>query len=169
MGTLYWITGLSGAGKTTVAQELLKILKKEKPHTIFLDGDELRSVFNVNGAYSPEERLKLAMQYARLCKVLVDQGVDVVCATISMFHECREWNRKNISRYREIYLRVPMDILKKRDSKSIYSRAARGEVTQVMGIDLPFDEPRDPDLIVDNDGTQPPKILANQIYQHFVK
>ena len=169
MGTLYWITGLSGAGKTTIAQELWKILKKESPNTIFLDGDMLREVFKVEGAYARDERLRLAMQYARLCKVLVEQDINVICATISMFKECHEWNRKNILNYREIYLRVPMAILEKRDSKNIYSRAQHGELTHVMGVDLPFDEPQNPDLIMDNDGTHHPQFLANKIYQHFVK
>jgi len=167
MGNLYWITGLSGAGKTTVATELYKILKQEKHNVVFLDGDKLREIFGVKAAYSPEERLNLALQYSRLCKFLTEQNIDVVCSTISMFSECHQWNETNIPHYREIYLKVSMDILKQRDSKKIYSRAMNGEITQVMGIDIPFEEPKSPDLIVNNDGTEQPAVVAQNIYEYF--
>ena len=167
MGTLYWITGLSGAGKTTISRELYKILKKKKPNVILLDGDELRKIFGVRGAYSAEERLNLGFQYARLCEFLTGQNMDVVCGTLAMFHACRQWNRENIIQYREIYLKVPMEVLRKRDPKKIYSRAEKGELENVVGIDIPFEEPQNPDMIINNDGGQSPDIVARNIYEHF--
>ncbi len=152
IGTVYWITGLSGAGKTTIGKLLYNHLKNNKSNIVFLDGDELREVFGGNTGHSLEERKKIAMYYSRLSKLLSFQCIDVVCATISMFHECRKWNRKNIKNYKEIYLKVPINILVERDSKKIYSRAMKGEIKDVMGIDINYDEPKDPHLVIENNG-----------------
>ena len=80
------------------------------------------------------------------------QGIDVICATISMFRECHEWNRAHMPRYFEIYLRVPMEVLIARDQKNLYSRALAGEVSNVTGLDLGMDEPDAADAVIDNDG-----------------
>ena len=160
---LYWITGLSGAGKTTIAKELYYFLKKRVKNIVLLDGDQLRAVFGNNKGYSLEERLALSLQYCNLCKMLIDQDIHVICATISMFNQIRDWNRNNIDNYLEIYVRVPMDILIKRDQKQLYSRALKKEICGVMGIDIPYEEPCNPDLIIDNNGTTSPDILAKQI------
>jgi adenylylsulfate kinase len=118
-GRVFWITGLSGAGKTTVGQELWGRLRTTGRPVIFLDGDELRAVIAEDLGHSAENRRLSAMRNARLCRLLAGQGADVVCATISLFHEVQRWNRKNIPGYREIYLRVPIDELRRRDSKGI--------------------------------------------------
>lgn len=169
MGVLFWITGLSGSGKTTIAAELHKILKSKKHNVVFLDGDSLRDVFSSEGLYAPQDRLKLGLQYCRLCKLLTEQDFDVICATISLFKECHQWNRRHIPAYQEVYLRVPMDVLIKRDSKNIYSRAFKKELKHVMGVDIPFQEPERPDLVIDNDGSRDPVSLAQEIYNHFRK
>jgi len=166
-GTVYWVTGLSGAGKSTVGKAYAKRLRATGHPVIYLDGDVLREVFANDLGHSLAERLAVAMRNARLCRMLAEQGVDVVCATISMFHEVRAWNRSHISLYREIYIRVPMAELIKRDPKQIYARALRGELDHVMGIDLPVDEPESPDLILDNDGAQPIEALVEQIAHAF--
>ena len=124
---LYWITGLSGAGKTTIGTLLYSHLKKNKDNVIFLDGDALRKIFGVTDKYSISERKILAMSYSRLCKYFVEQNIDVVIATISMFHEVREWNCKNIENYNEIYIKVPIQTLINRDQKKLYVQSfARG-------------------------------------------
>jgi phosphohistidine swiveling domain-containing protein len=84
--------------------------------------------------------------------LLAEQGTDVVCATISLFHEVQRWNRENIPGYREIYLRVPIDELRRRDSKGIYARAQRGDARDVVGLDVAAEAPEKPDLVVDNYG-----------------
>lgn len=104
-GKVYWITGLSGAGKTTIGSKLYKILQKDKNNLVILDGDELRRVFK-NSDYSIAGREKLAFQYSRLCRMLSEQGIDVICCTIAMFDSCRKWNRENINNYYEVYLKV---------------------------------------------------------------
>lgn len=110
-GTVYWITGLAGAGKTTIGRLFYNLIQAEKPNVVFLDGDTMREVFGGELGHSIEDRKKLAMSYSKLCKVLSEQGLDVVCSTISMFHECHKWNKENITSYKEVYLRVPTEIL----------------------------------------------------------
>lgn len=153
-GTVYWITGLSGAGKTTIGKLLHNRIKENKKNVVFLDGDVLREIFGNDLGYSIEDRKKSAMRNSKLCKVLSEQDIDVICATISMFDECRNWNRKNINNYREIYVKVPMEVLIKRDQKGIYSGALKGEIKNVMGVDIEFEEPKNPDIVVLNDGSK---------------
>lgn len=152
LGSVYWITGLAAAGKTTVAARLCDRLRAAGRPAVLLDGDRLRVVLGAEAAYAPEDRLRLAMTYARLCRELAGQGIDVVCATISMFHAVRDWNRAEIPRYHEIYLRVPDEVLRRRDPKGLYGRHRQGLQAQVVGQDLAPELPRAPDLTIDNDG-----------------
>ena len=134
-GRVFWITGLSGAGKTTLGWELTTRLRAAGRPVTFLDGDALRSVIAEDLGHSKDDRRQSAMRNARLCRLLAEQGGDVVCATISLFHEVQRWNREHISGYREIYLRVPIKELQRRDSKGIYGRARRGDAPDVVGLD----------------------------------
>src|SRR5580704_4031691 len=151
-GRVYWITGLSGAGKTTLGRELSSRLRAAGHPVTFLDGDALRSEIAEDLGHSAGDRRRSAMRNARLCRLLAEQGAHVVCATISLFHEVQRWNRENIPGYREIYLRVPMDELRRRDSKGIYARAQRGETRDVVGLDVQAETPEAPDLVLDNYG-----------------
>jgi adenylylsulfate kinase len=150
-GRTIWITGLSGAGKSALAVELTAALRALRQSVVMLDGDELREVFGAAAAngqnHSRKERLALAIQYARLCHVLANQGLTVVIATISLFKEVHAWNRKNLSGYFEVYLKVPVEELRRRDPKGIYRRFDAGELVNVTGLDLSFDEPVAADLI----------------------
>jgi len=158
-GRIFWVTGLSGAGKTTISRLLFNRLKKHKENSVFLDGDELRSVLGSEG-YCYEERKKLAFTYSRLCKLLADQGCDVVIATVSMFHECHEWNRKHQPHYKEIYLRVPIEVLIQRNQKNLFLSNSQN----VVGIDVKFEEPKNPDVILENHGSLYPKKAVEQLY-----
>lgn len=165
-GNLYWITGLSGAGKTTIGSRLYQHIRQKKDNVVFLDGDVLREVYQ-SKVYSAEGRRNLAFQNARLCKMLTSQGIDVVICLIAMYEDCREWNRKNIDNYHEIYLRVDINELIRRDQKQLYSRALRNEIADVVGINMPFDEPRSPDLIIDNNGQNTPEEIVEMIAGFF--
>ena len=153
MSQVVWITGLSGAGKTTLAQAIVKHLRDNGQDVIFLDGDELRDILNrpLNNVQSHdrESRLALAMQYAQLCRMLAMQGVIVVIATISLFKEIHSWNRKNLPGYFEVYIKVSLEELRRRDPKSIYQRFNSGEIKNVAGLDLKIDEPLNAHLIID--------------------
>jgi len=149
MGQVFWITGLSGSGKTTLCRKLVTHLKKMNRSAIMLDGDELRDAMGVENMFSREQRIATSKSYSRICKMLVSQGFDVAIATISMFDEVFTWNRENMDGYKEIYLNVPIEELKRRDSKKIYQRFSSGEIKNVVGIDLEADEPVDADVRID--------------------
>ena len=139
-GRVIWVTGLSGSGKSTLANQVVARLRATGQTIVMLDGDEMRAVLGATQANSEnhgrEGRLALAMQYAKLCKLIADQSVTVVCSTISMFEEVHSWNRKNQPSYFEVYLKVPLSELRKRDPKGIYKRFDSGELKNVAGLDL---------------------------------
>jgi adenylylsulfate kinase len=164
--TLFWFTGLSGAGKTTIGKTFYQELILRSSNLVFLDGDIIREVLGNRSGHTMEDRFELAMTYSRLCKMLVDQGISVVCCTVSMFHKVREWNRANIKNYKEIYIKVPMEILYKRDQKGLYSGAKEGKIKNVIGVDLPFEEPTNPDYIIFNDDSVEPEKLLNDIFSN---
>lgn len=166
MGTVYWITGLSGAGKTTIGKQLYEKLLHKYPNTVFLDGDTLRKVFGDDLGYSKEERRKCAMRYSRLCAMLQEQGMHVICCTISMFDSVREWNRANICNYKEIYVKVSMDTLRKRDQKGLYSGMTEEEQREVVGLHMEIEEPKCPDLVLENDGGRSPEEQAEWILRY---
>jgi glutamine kinase len=167
-GRVYWITGLSGAGKTTIGRELWNRLRAAGRSAIFLDGDAMREVIAEDLGHSLENRHRSAMRNARLCRMLACQGTDVVCPTISLFHDVQRWNRENIPGYREIYLQVPMDELQRRDIKGIYAAAKKGELRDVVGLDVAAEYPEAPDLILENHGSLDPDSAIEKIWFHCV-
>ena len=146
---IIWITGLSGAGKTTLGEIILKKLKGRKIPTIMLDGDELRKilgVYNFNNLENHKlvKRIDIALAYSRLCKYLSEQGFTIIIATISLYQKVHNWNKLNLKNYYEVYLEVPINELKRRDPKGIYKRYDKGEIKNIAGLDLPIDEPEFP-------------------------
>lgn len=168
-GQVFWITGLSGAGKTTVGRELWRRLRAAGRSAILLDGDAVREVISEDLGHSTGNRRKSAMRNARLCRLLSSQGTDVVCPTISLFHEVQRWSRENIPGYCEIYLRVPMEELRRRDSKGIYAAAHRGDLRDVVGLDVPAELPEAPDLVLDNFGTLDDAGAVERIWTECVR
>lgn len=155
-GRVIWITGLSGAGKSTLARALMPHL----PGAVLLDGDELRNVLGAGASgFDRQSRLKLAMIYARFCKLLADQGQTVVIATISLFHEVHAWNRAHLPGYLEIWLHSPEETRRARDPKGLYAAAAQGELRQMAGQDTPVDLPRAPHLALDTAALSPEQCL----------
>ncbi len=152
-GVVLWITGLSGAGKSSLALAVVERLRAKGDAVVMLDGDELREVFSSVVANATNHgragRLALAMQYARLCRLIAAQGFTVVIATISLFREVHRWNRAHLPGYFEVYLKVPMDELRRRDPKGIYRRFDSGELTHVAGLDMMIDEPEAADWVVE--------------------
>ncbi len=168
MGKVYWITGLSGAGKTTIGRLFFENRKAENTATVFLDGDTLRRVFGDDLGYTEEDRRKCAMRYSRLCALLSSQGIDVVICTISMFHAVREWNREHIPGYCEIYIRVPMEVLRQRDQKGLYSGKTSEKEKDLVGVDIQFEEPVSPDIVLDNDGTISPEKQVENLWNRLL-
>jgi adenylyl-sulfate kinase len=145
-----WLIGLAGAGKTSIGKALYQRLKADNPSTVFLDGDQVREIMGNDLGHTLEDRRRNGWRICRLCSYLEQQGIDVICATLSQFHEQQAWNRRNFARYFEVFVDVPLDVLIRRDQKGLYSGALAGTIRDVVGVDMPFPPPLAPDLILQN-------------------
>ena len=152
-GRVYWLTGLSNSGKTTIGTALYYSLKKRADNIVILDGDMMKDITTIlsEEEYSYEGRLARARRYSSLCKLLSDQGITVIICTISMFDEIRAWNRNHIKGYVEILIDAPEEVLVSRDKKGVYRKEAWIEY------------PENPDLKLINDGSVSIKELAKRI------
>lgn len=166
-GKVYWITGLSGSGKTSLAKLLHQKLVDLEEFIIYLDGDILRDILGEEFGYTREDRLNLSKKYSRICSLLSDQGICVVCAFVALFHDIHKLNRNIIKDYSEIYLDVPLDVLMKRDQKKLYLKAKSGEIQNVVGIDIQSEIPLNPDMIIKNYGEMTPDLAVENILNHF--
>lgn len=160
-GTVYWLTGLAGVGKTSLAERLVARLRRDGGRPVLLDGDELRRELFRDVGYSRAERLQLARHYAALAELLSRQGFDVVCATISLFPEIWERNRR-LSRYVEVLLRAPEAVLAERRPLLYGDPGAHGPS---VGREIEAAEPPDPDLVLWNDGSGDLDALAEAVWQ----
>ena len=127
---IIWLIGMSGAGKSAIGTELCALIKSEHPNTVLVDGDEMRAVFKLDAepdAHSISARRRNAERITEVCAWLDRQGMNAVCCILSIFPEMRAVNRDRFSEYREVYVRVPLKELERRDSKGLYAAARRGE------------------------------------------
>lgn len=163
-GTLYLFSGLSGAGKSTLGGMFYRRLRERKASVFFFDNDGMKWVFSDDpGGYDTANRIRRAYRSLRLCKALTEQGIDVVCCIIAVYDELTSWCRENVDNFREIYVKVPMEILCERDQKGLYSSGAKN----VVGVDLPFDEPKSPDVVLFNDGSIVPEKLVEKLIEEL--
>lgn len=145
-----WITGLAAAGKTTIARRVVATLRARGLATVHVDGDAMREVLGNDLGHHPADRLENAWRIARMCRYLQSEGVAVVCSTMSLYPSIWHANRASLDPYVEVYLRVPLEVVRARDPKGLYARAERGEAKNIVGLDLPFHEPDGAHLVLDN-------------------
>lgn len=164
-GTVYFFTGLAGAGKTTIGGLFYRRLQAIRPDAVLIDGDKNRDKVNARTPhdYSTEARRQGAKNVLMQCNELAEQGIDAVYCGIGMYADVRAWCRENIENYREIYIKVSMETLKRRNQKGLYSPG----VKQVVGVDLPWDEPDSSDVVVDNDLEEDPEIIVDRLFKAF--
>lgn len=146
-----WIIGLSGTGKTTLASQVVEQFRELNGKVVLLDGDLIRTLFGNDVDHTIEGRRRNAERLSVLSKFLAEQGIHVIAAVLSIFPEWRRWNRENISDYSEVYMKSSMPTLLRRDIKNLYARALRGEIVNVVGVDIPFPEPENTELTINND------------------
>lgn len=163
-----WITGLSASGKTTVGRAFLEIIKDSAAQKVFLDGDALREMFGGDLGYDENSRIKHIQRVQRLAKFLTDQGIDVVVAALYNNQEILAENRKLFDKYFEVYLKADIEFLKLRENKSLYTKAQSNEIKDVVGVDINWQEPKNPDLIIDTNVLRKPVAVALEIYNALI-
>jgi adenylylsulfate kinase-like enzyme len=158
---------MSGAGKTVIGKELYNRIKLKHLNTVFIDGDVFRDIMGSDIVHTVEDRKKNADRICRFCKYLDSQNIHVVASVLSIFHESQVWNRENYKRYYEVYLEVSEKTLFKRDTKGLYKAALSGKIKNVVGVDLEFPQPINPDLTIVNEGKLSVKEVADLIYSEI--
>jgi adenylylsulfate kinase-like enzyme len=158
-----WITGISGAGKTTVSRALADLLKPKLPELVLVDGDVVRAMYGDKLGFSEPERVTQIKRLQTVARSHDEKGQIAVVAALYAHPDLLRWNRQNFSQYFEVYLRAPFDLVEKRDAKGIYGRARKGEERNVVGVDIPWHAPEAPDLIIDAASGETPRDMALRI------
>lgn len=150
--SVLWLTGLSGAGKSTQADRLVKKFKDQGMKVELLDGDSIREVLPQTG-FSKADRLDHNKRVAFLASRLQAHGINVIVSMISPFEEGRQFAQKVCKNFHLIHIATPLEICEDRDVKGLYARARAGEIKNFTGLDDPYEEPKSANLIVDTSGS----------------
>ena len=150
-GFTIWFTGLSGAGKSTLAWAIEQHLKAIDRNVEVLDGDIVRTHLSKGLGFSREDRNANIQRIAFVCNLLTRNGVVSIAAAISPYREAREWARKEIGNFVEVYVKCPLKVCRQRDVKGLYKLADEGKIKNFTGVDNPYEEPEHPDLVIETD------------------
>jgi len=163
-----WLTGLSGSGKSTIANELAIKLQKEGKLAYILDGDNMRMGLNKDLGFSDDDRKENMRRIAEVAKLLSDAGVIVITAFISPFREEREEAKNIIGRdnFVGVYVEAPLMVCEDRDPKGLYKKARNGEIPMFTGIDSPYEEPINADLTISTENNSI-DVCVNFIYKNL--
>ena len=157
-GIVFWITGLSGSGKTSIAKKIKKPIELKYGKTVLFSGDDLRNILNLKD-YDKDKRLSYGKSYSKIVQNLSNQNVNVIIATASLFRELHNWNRKNIENYCEIYIKTKITNIKNFKKKKLYHK----NKTNLVGIDIIPEFPLKPDIKILNYFNKSLEILSKTI------
>jgi adenylylsulfate kinase len=163
-GILFWITGLSGSGKTTIAKKIKPEIAKFYGPTILISGDNLRTIFNLK-KYSKNARYKNALMFSTLCEFITNQKINVIFAVVGLFDKLHQQNRTNIQNYVEIYVRSDLSKIIKIGKKRIYKKHNKN----IVGKDILAEMPKHPDIILDNKFNRSTNKLSIQLLKKIKK
>lgn len=148
---ILWFTGLSGSGKSTIADAVEERLHNSSVRTYILDGDNVRHGLNGDLGFSDEDRQENIRRIGETSKLFIDAGVMVLTSFISPFVKDRDFVRQNVKTHEfiEIHVQCPLEVCEERDIKGLYEKARKGEITQFTGIDSPYEEPESAEIVID--------------------
>ena len=147
---MLWLTGLSGSGKTTLANSIYEFINKKGLSAEKLDGDILRGLFPSTG-FTRAQRDEHIKRVGFMASILEKHGVIVVASFISPYRNARRFVRDMCNNFIEVYVRAPLEVCEKRDIKGLYTRARAGQIKNFTGLDDPYEEPQNPEIIVNTD------------------
>ncbi len=150
-GFTLWFTGLSGAGKSTLAEAVAPVLRERGVKVEILDGDVVRTNLSKGLGFSKEDRDANILRIGFVAHLLSRNGVAAITAAISPYRDIRDQNRALIGDFIEVYARCPLDELVRRDVKGLYEKAIRGEIANFTGVSDPYEEPLNPEVVVETD------------------
>jgi adenylyl-sulfate kinase len=162
-GLTLWFTGLSGAGKTTLAR-LIEIELRNRGHKVeVLDGDVVRTNLSKGLGFSKEDRDTNIRRIGFVCNLLARNGVIAIAAAISPYRDIRDEVRRENGAFVEVFIKCPIDVLAERDVKGLYKKAMAGEIKHFTGIDDPYEAPLAPEIMVETDKETPEQSAARII------
>ncbi len=150
-GFTIWFTGLSGSGKSTLSEVIEQHMKVLGRNVEVLDGDIVRTHLSKGLGFSREDRDTNIKRIGFVCNLLTRNGVICISAAIAPYREARDWARKEIGNFVEVYVRCPIDVCRQRDVKGLYKLVDEGKIKNFTGVDDPYEEPLHPELIVETD------------------
>ena len=156
-GILFWVTGLSGAGKTSISNKIYHRINKRYGKTFYVNGDEMRKFFDLK-SYDNEDRKNGAKKYAKLFKKITDQNINVLFAGMALFDEVRLWNKVNIKNYLEIFIKANLKKIINKKYTKIYKKK-----TKIVGVDIKAEFPKKPDIIIKNNFDKSIEKLSNEL------
>jgi len=146
-----WLTGIPGSGKTTLAIDLEKYYQKNSLPVEILDGDEIRKTLSKDLGFSPEDRKEHNRRVIFVAQILSKNGVTTIIPLISPYRETRDFARKEIPNFVEVWVKTSVDECIKRDPKGLYKKALAGEIKNLTGLQAPYEEPQNAELILDTE------------------
>lgn len=154
-----WLTGIPGSGKTTISILLKDYFQKKNIPAIILDGDEMRNTISKGLGFSPEDRKEHNRRVIEIAKLLVKNNIVSIIPLISPYKETRDLARNEIPHFIEVYVKASLDACMKRDPKGLYQKAKNGEIANLTGLQSLYEEPQNPELILDTEKFTPQECL----------
>src|SRR2546422_8400344 len=154
-GFTIWFTGLSGAGKSTLSEALEERLEARERKVEILDVDIVRTHLSKGRGFSREDRDTNIKRIGFVCNLLTRNGVICISAAIAPYREARDWARKEIGNFVEVYVRCPIEVCRQRDVKGLYKLVDEGKIKNFTGVDDPYEEPLHPEVLVESDKETP--------------
>lgn len=170
-GAVVWFTGLSGAGKSSVANALERLLNEKRIRTYLLDGDNVRHGLCADLGFSPKDRAENIRRVGQVGKLMADSGVVALAALISPYRNDRESVRRtvqDVAPFIEVYVRASVDTCEDRDPKGLYKMAREGKIKNFTGIDAPYEEPTSPEVVLDSNAKNIDE-LAQEMYDYLIQ